>query len=368
MIEITINTKSPYKTIKYLNKENINLYDIKYHKDRISLKIDQKDLNKVDKFYNYKITKLYGKKELLRYTKINKTSLIYLIIFNILIITYTRIIIDINIISENTNLISLIKNELDKNGISKYSLVKNSKQINNIKEKILNNNKDQLEWINIERKGMKYTINLESRITKNKVEEKKYCNIISTKDATITKVITHKGVELLKTNDSVKKGDTIITGDIIYNDSLKKQVCATGNVYGNTWYTINITIPISHEKIKKLNKVRSNIIVQFNNKKYKIFKSRLTNYISENKKIVSIFGFQIYYSKEYEVKKTISLVKEDELTKLLNKKITTTMKHTLQGDAKIIEQKVLKKHVNNSTIDLEIFIVAEELISKQIYY
>ena len=50
MIEITINTKSPYKTIKYINKLNINIYNIKYNKNSITLKINQKDLKKLSKY------------------------------------------------------------------------------------------------------------------------------------------------------------------------------------------------------------------------------------------------------------------------------------------------------------------------------
>ena len=40
------------------------------------------------------------------------------------------------------------------------------------------------------------------------------------------------------------------------------------------------------------------------------------------------------------------------------------MSKILEGEYQILEQKVLKKQDNNSTIDIELFIVAEELISK----
>ena len=60
MIDIYINTKSPYKTIKYLNKLNVNIYSIKYSVDGITLKINKKDLSKVNKFYHCNIIKEYG--------------------------------------------------------------------------------------------------------------------------------------------------------------------------------------------------------------------------------------------------------------------------------------------------------------------
>ena len=363
MIEITITTRSPNKAIKYLNKLKINIYNIKYNKGSITLLISQKDLNKVSKFYNYKINKIYGKQEILNYTKQNKISIIYLTIFLILISTFTRIIIDIDVISENKNLTSLILNELDKNNIHKYSIVKDNNALAEIKKLILNNNKDTLEWLNIERKGMKYIINLEPKVEKNKTTEPPYCNIIATKNATITRIITHKGVELLSVNDSTKKGDILISGDIKYNEELKKQVCASGIVYGTTWYTINIEIPLNHETITKLDKERYNILIEYNNKKNKLFKSRITNYIDENKKIINIFGIEIYLQKEIEVTKQTIPYTEEELSILIDEKVNNTMSHTLNGESQILDRKVLKKQVNNSTIELELFIVAEEQIS-----
>lgn len=124
MIEIFITTKSPYKTIKYLNKLNINIYNIKYHKEGITLKISSKDLNKVDKFYHYKIIKEYGKQELLNYIKLNIIPTTYLIITIILIFLFTRITLSIEVISENTKLRSHILNELDKQNLTKYTIQK----------------------------------------------------------------------------------------------------------------------------------------------------------------------------------------------------------------------------------------------------
>lgn len=363
MIEISIITRSPNKAIKYLNKLNVNIYYTKYNKNSIIIKINKKDLKKIEKFYNYKIIKLHGSKEIINYTKQNKLSIMYLISFITIIFIFTRIIIDIEIISENHNLTSIILNELDKNNIRKYSVVKNPNKLNKIKEKLLNSNKEYLEWINIERQGMKYIINLEPKIEKNKTNDPTHCNIISTKNATITRIITHKGVELISLNDSVNKGDILISGDIFYNNEIKKQVCAKGVVYGTTWYTISLEIPINHEIIFPKNKIRYNILIKKNNKKYKLLKSRISDYVEENKKIINIFGSEIYLQKEIEVtKKTIEYT-EEELEKVIEEKITKTMSQTLKGESKIISRKVLKKQVNNSTIELEIFIVAEEQIS-----
>lgn len=367
MIEIKLLTKSPYKAIKYLNKIKINIYNIKYQKDGITLKINLKDLNKVNKFYNIEIIKEYGKQNLKKQLNSQKISIIYFIIILSTIFLMTRIIIDIQVITGNTNLKSHILNELDKQGITKYTIIKDNKTLNNIKETILYNNKDLLEWLNIERVGMKYIINIEPKISKTKRESQEYCNIISTKDSIITRIITSKGEEIVDINDSVKKGDILISGNIKYNDEVKKQVCASGIVYGTTWYTISITIPQTKEILIKKDKTRYNILIKYNNKSYKLFKSRINNYQTENKKIINIFGIEIYLSKEFEVEKNNIELTTNEQENIIEEKINEALSHNLNKEYKIIDRKVLKKQTNDSKIELELFIVAEEQISTTIY-
>ena len=363
MIDILINTKSPYKTIKYLNKLNINIYNINYHNNGITLKIALRDLNKVDKYYRYKIIKQYGNKEIINYFKINIIPTLYLISILTLIILFTKITLNIEVITENTKLRNHITNELYKQNITKYTIIKSNKEIQSIKETILNNNKDILEWINIERIGMKYIINIEPKITKNKQEQPQYCNIISTKDSIITKVITHKGTELVDINDHVSKDQILISGNIIYNDEIKKQVCANGIVYGTTWYTVDISIPTAKEIITKLDKYRYNIILKYNNKTKKLLKDKYKDYITSNKRIINIFGIEIYIQKETKVKKETIPNTKKEIDILIDNKLKETLSHTLKGEYKIIKQNTLKKYINNSKIELEIFIVAEEQIS-----
>lgn len=363
MIEISINTKSPYKTIKYINKLKINIYQAKYLNNKIELKINKKDLDKLSKFYQYQIIKVYGIEESINYIKKNILSIIYLIIIIIGIIFITRITINIEVISENNKLKSHILNELDKQNLNKYTLIKKEQEILNIKENTLNNNKDILEWINIERIGMTYKINIEPKIERNKKEEPYYCNIISNKEAIVTKIITHKGVELVEQNDKVNKGDILISGDITYNEELKKQVCASGIVYGTTWYTINISMPTIKETITKLDEKRYNIILKHNNKTKKLFKKKYKTSNIKSKKIINIFGIEIYIQKETKTKISKTKYTEKELTEKIEEKLNNTLSHNLKGEYKIIEQKVLKKATNNSKIELEIFIVAEEEIS-----
>ena len=210
---------------------------------------------------------------------------------------------------------------------------------------------------------MKYIINVEPKVNKEKQEEPPYCNVISLKDSMVTRIITSKGMEVVDVNDSVKKGDILISGDIKFNEETKEQVCASGQVYGHTWYTVNITIPRNYEEITKLSKKRYNLEISFNNKKYRLFKDRLTKYQTQSKEIVNLLGFKLSLLKDTEIESNTKEYTDHELENNIKKQIEDKMKNILKGEYKIITQKVLKKELNDSKIDMEVFIVAEEEIS-----
>lgn len=363
-IEVKIITKSANKTIKYIRNLNINIYNVSYKKDHINLVINYNDYNKVEKFFNVEIIKKYGINEIKDCIKKSKYPIIYFIFTILTIFLFTRVIIDINVITNNKDLQRTILNELDKEGLRKYTFIKSDPQILEIKNNILNKNKNLLEWINIERIGMKYVVNLEPKVEKNRIDHEEYCHVISLKDAMITRIIASNGMEIKAINDSVKKGEIIISGDISYNEEVKARVCATGIVYGKTWYTINISMPKKYEHISKKSKKRFNLGIEYNNKKTKIFKSRLQDYTEENKKIINIFGIELKLIKEIEVERTIKEYNQEELNKNIINLVDDKMSKTLEGEYEIIDRKVLKKSDNNSTIDIEIFIVAEEQISE----
>ena len=366
MIEIKIYTSSPYKIIKYIKNRNINIYNVIYHKNNIHLWIEEKYYKTLKKIYNIEIVKHVG---LSKY-KDNKTSILkymgILLCVIILIIFYTRIIIEVNLTTENSELRDRLLLALEDKGIKKFQIYKTDKELFKIKEELLNENKDVLEWINIERIGMKYIISIEERISKNETIEPLFCHVTALKDGTITRLVSVSGTEIVEVNDSVKKGDILISGEIKKDEEIKGVVCAKGTVYATTWYTIDISVTKTYEKVKKLDKTRYNLLINYNNKKHKIFNSRLQNYVEEDNKILDIFGFKLFLQKEIEAERSIASYTEDEINKKVDELVLEKMDVVLNGDGRIIERKVLKKIENDSTIDMRIFIVAEEEIGTTI--
>ena len=365
-IFIKITTRTPYQMIKTFRNLKINIYNITYNKDNVIFEIDKKNYPKIQKNYHATVIKGDFFQSITLLIKNKLPKIISLVFFFILISIYQNFIIKIDIITEDTQIRELIQKELLHNDFLPYHFKKSASTINKLKNKIINNNKDQIEWLNIEQIGMKYQINVEPKVTITPVKDQHKCHIIARKDATITKIISSKGEEVKEINDNVKKGDIIINGTIKLNEQDIAKTCATGHVYGKTWYTVHITTTKTYEKIIPQTKIRYNLLFEHHNQKNKIFRSRLKDHLDENKKIFSFFGYKLLFQKEHEISKEIKEYTPEELDKKVNELINAKIKNITHQENSILDKKVLKKEENNSTISIDIFIVAEEEIGQQV--
>lgn len=352
---------------RFINKcisNKIYLSNISYtDNNKITCIINLDDYKKIKRL-NY-----YSKIKIISYVGINKVkemiknNIFYIIIFIlafILIDIITSYIVDIEVIHSSSSIRKLIYKELDNNNVKKYSFAYSFNELDKIQKNILNNNKDKLEWISITKDGMKYIIRCEERKIKEINKESGYRNIVAKKDAYITKIISTKGVNLVRSGEYVKKGDVLISGEIKLYEEVKGDTLATGYVYGNVWYNVQLSIPKEENKKEYTGKTRFNININdkiFLKNKYKYFSQ-------ENIREIKILGLKIkfYKEKEYGYKKHI--LSDEEIENLVNDKI----KEKFSNIGVISSQKVLKKEINNSTIDYRVFVICNELINEYQYY
>jgi len=211
---------------------------------------------------------------------------------------------------------------------------------------------------------MKYIVRIEERIINNIKNDNKYCHIIAKKSGIISNATSTSGEILAINGQYVKEGDILISGQIKFNEEVKNNVCAKGRVLAEVWYTTRVSLPVNYSDTKRTGKMRYNLLVETNKKKYKIFNSRLENYESEQKKLFSLFNIIFYKIEEHEIevnKKKYELeTGSEKALELADNKI----KMKLNDNEYIKSRKVLKKSINNSTIDIEIFYVIIENIAK----
>lgn len=364
MINLKIETSKKEKFYHDCYTNNINIYKIIENNNYLDLIVNEDDYKKIKKMWYVKIIskKNTGVNRYKNHPQILMPLLITIIVFIAGLIFFNNFIIDVHIIHESKALVNKLSVSLNDLGIKKNTFKKSYNEIKIIKEKILEEYKDSIEWLEIEPKGLKYIIRLEERKLSEKNQSSPYCDIYATKEGIIKKIIYEEGVALLEVNDYVHKGDIIISGDIKKDEELLKKVCARGKVYAEVWYMVNVSIPITKEERIRTGKKRYNLKIISPHFNDFIFKSRIKEYDEENKVLLKIFNTTIFLTKEYEItKNTVTYTNEEIINQALELS-KQKINDELDEEEKIIYQKVLKKEENNSTMDIEVFISVLEQI------
>lgn len=370
-IKIKVTGRNINNFLKRLINNNINIEKVIpiSHKE-IDLIINYQDLDKVLKLktiYNIKIVRYYGKLRIIKRIKKDIFILSSLLISLLLIYTLSNIIFKIEVIHSNNNIIKLVTKELEDNGIKKYKFVKNYQEIEKIKKKILEENKDTLEWLEIIREGTKYTIRVEERIINNKPKDNKIYNIVASKNAVIKNIYAESGEKVRSINTYVKKGDIIISSDITLPNNEKIPKTASGKVQGEVWYNINIEYPYQYHEIKYTGNKKKVLVLNLLNKRISFFDFH--KYKTFNRNIKYIFNNNIT---------PISLIYEDEYeTNIINEVYdynTAREKAITKAKDKMLEKypnikditniKIIKEEDKKNKISLNLFVTCLEDITE----
>lgn len=357
MIEIKVSGNTD-RFIKKCLENEIDLLNISYFNDYILVSIKEKDLKRIKKLNYYsKITlnRYLGKKNIIFKLKKNIYNILLLFVFIILIYLISNIIVFVEVKHENKDMIKKINELLVEKGIKPLSIKKTNKELNRISDEITSEHRDFIDFLSITRTGMKYKVNLEERIIKKETLAKERCHIIAKKDGVVTDIFATKGIINKEKGNLVKKGDILISGEIILNEEIKGNVCAEGSVLANTWYKIDISYPLK-ETIKTYTKREKINIKKYN----KYIKKRV--YDEYDERVLLKFGtLSLVKQKEYKSEE-VNITKNDATNKAIEEGIRK-LKEKL-GEIEIIDKKVLNSRINNSKIELEIFISVNENIGE----
>lgn len=364
---LKIETLRYYNTLLKLSELGINVLQIEKHKEYILIKTTYKDYERIKKYlvaYKISIEDVTGLKKVKEVVNKYIVFTIASIISIVLLFMANNMIFRVDIKTEDKEIKSILESELESYDLKVLSFKKRHKKIEKIVNKIIDDNKDTIKWLEIKYDGLIMIVNVTKVVDEDKVINYKNCNIVSKSDAKISSLNVYNGVILKEINDYVLKGDVLISGSIMLNEEVKSTVCASGVVYGEVWYKANVSVPLE-EKIKEYTgKNRYNIEIKLNDNKYKIFKSRLDKKENEYINLYKLDDFEINLVKEKEyVNNIVKLDENDAYNKAINKALEK-VKLKLNKNEEITYQKVLKKEVNDSKIYIEVFIVTKESIGE----
>lgn len=373
IIKIKITGINIDNYIKRIIKRKINiikLIPVSHKEAHIIIKYeDYKKLTKYKSTYEISIIDKYGKIKIKNTLKKNSILIAGLILSVIIIKILSSMVFSIDIIHSDNQIRSLIKQELKKYNIKKYTFKKTYNQLENIEDQILENNKDKLEWIEIEEYGTKYIVRIEERKLNKEEEPYQYQSIVATKSAIITEVDATSGEIIKNVNDYVKKGDTVISGYITHPDNSKTPTMAKGTIYGEVWYTIKIDYPYAYQEENLTGRTKTVYVLNFINKrfslfdfdKYKSFKSKDTMLLSN-----SLLNINLVKEKQYELIVIDEIYTEDEV---ISKAIDYSKEKLQKENPKIKEikdVKILSQESQDSNITLKLFIKTIEDIGENI--
>ncbi len=368
-IRVKITGKNVNNYLKRLIANKIDLIDLKYNSHNeavVTIKYsDYLKLKTVRSSYDVKITNTYGKLRIRNKIKRSYILLSSIILGIALIILLSNIIFSIEVIHTNKSVIELVSNELNKNGLKKYTFKKKYKDIKKIEDKILSDNKDKLEWISIENIGTKYIVRIEERKIKNENNDNIYQDIVASKSGVIKKIIALSGEKKCEIDNFVSKGDTIIKGSITKPNNEIILTHASGLVYAEVWYQISVEYPYQYKEEILTGNKKNIYYLKFINKRLELFNFKKYKNFQKEPKILlynNIIPISLVKEKQYEVNIIDEIYTTEEV---INKAITLAESKLMSSNKKIDKinkVSIIKKEEYDSKIKLDLFIsVIEEI-------
>ena len=348
----------------------IKLIPINYKEVHMVIRYsDYLKIKNIPSIYEITLIDNYGLLKLKSIVKKNLIIIISLLISLTFLYALSNVIFEVEVIHSKSSVRKLVLNNLEEYGIKKYTWKKNFTQLEDIKNKILDNNKESLEWIEIIPSGVKYIVKVEERLI-NKVEDGyQYQSIISSKNATIVDIKALKGEKVSSIGNYVRKGDKIISGVINHTDGTTSLVKATGKVIGEVWYKVEVEYPYAYKE--EILTVKSNKVLSINfiNKKYSLFNYSKYKEFNTKSKILLKHNFLPFYvsiDKQYELKVIDDILTEEEA---ISKAVELSKNKLQTGNSKIIsieDVKIVSKNLKESKVELNLFFKVHEDITSYI--
>ena len=359
---IKITGKDPKYFLRHLIVKKIKLYNIIEDHDGISLTVDEVDYAKILKMktsYNIKIINRFGVAKL-RYLLLKyKYILSFLFLTLGLMIILSHFIFFIDVIHSKEEIRELF-------GISKYRFRVSYAKKEEIRNKILEKEKDKIEWLEIDRIGTRYIVNVEERLIKDNKVDNEVRDIVAKKDAMILNIEAETGEIVRKKYEYVRKGDTIVSGTIKNKEDEVSKVKAEGKVYGEVWYSVTVELPKKYYEEKKTGKTSKALTLRIANKKISVpFSKDNKSYISEDSPILenNLIPIKLVLETKHEIEIIDKEYNMDNSSSEAIKLATKKLEDRLDEQSMILSKKVLKKTLKNSKIIVEIFFKVRENIT-----
>lgn len=366
---IKIEGKRIYRFIENLIRFKINFQKIKEGSNYCVLEVTMEDFERIKKLHtSYQIT-VVKRKGLPYFIYLWKKKKLFLgvCLFCFFLLTFlSHLIFDIKVIHTDKDLRDTIYADLKEFGLEKYHFKINYQKKEEIRNKILEKEKDIIEWLEIEEVGTTYQIKVIPRVQKEEEEELAPRSVVAKKSGMILSIEASTGEVVVQRNQYVEKGQELITGIIKNKEEVKALVPATGKVYAEVWYDVKMSLPLKYRKESKTGEQKQVLELHFLNKDYSFFDFSPYATSKNTEKVLwkhPLLPFKITYTKKEEVEVEETRYDEGDLLEKVEPLALSKLQEQLGEDIEILERKVLKKSTNLGRIELELFFKVKEDIT-----
>ena len=368
-IKLNVKGKNIERFIKRLKINNIDLLKIEYIKyNEINIIIYKKDYDKLlelKTIYDVNIENIYGIIKVREVINIYKYIAIF-ILFGIFILLFlSNVIFHVDVIHNDKELRTFLLNELENYGIKKYNFKKNYKELQDIKNDILNKYQDKIEWLEIEESGTSYIVRVEPRIIPDNEVSYEKQNVVASKSAIIKKIITKSGEVVKNINSYVNKGDIIISGNIYLNEELKDTIKADGTIYGEVWYNVKVEYPYVYSEIKEKDNYQDVYVLKIFNKEIEFTFNKFKDKKIEENIILkhNLLPISLVKQHQQEIETISLLLTSEEANDKAIIEAVKKMNEKLTEEERIINYKVLNSSVEEDKVIVEVFFTVYEDIT-----
>ncbi|MGL4654442.1 MAG: sporulation protein YqfD [Sarcina sp.] len=237
-------------------------------------------------------------------------------------------------------------------------------------EKKLENNIDEIMWINIRIEGATLKVRFEEKkatLGETNAENKVGSNKIANMDGTVKRVYTSSGTAVVKEGDIVKKGDVLIKGEQVIKDQqidgadVRKPVEPEGKIIADTFYEKIVELKVSGTEEVRTGEFEEEMYINLFGKKIYLKKANkdFTSY-DKIEKTGNFINRNIYYEKE---QKEIVKSEQDIINEAVEKLKKATEKE-ISRQAIIVDTIIEKEELTDGNINLKVlFVVEQDIVS-----
>jgi len=262
------------------------------------------------------------------------------------------------------DLLQTLEQEGLKIGIPK-SKIDNNKIVNDIRL-----HRDDIAWIGISVKGTNVIVEIkETTKPPEIIKEDEYCNIVSDKSGTITKISVQNGTANVNVGDIVEPGMILISGEISGQYTEPRYVHSLGQIEAKVWYTKKERVYLNQKVPTETGNTENKYSIKLKNFKINFYKtlSKFKNYdtMSENKKLKLFSNFYLPIemikttNKEYTYKDVTYT--EEEATAITSDKLEKEINGEVKDEKNIVNTQV-NTYEGQGYMDVEVIVEALENI------